>query len=202
MAGWKVKTPPTYLPVTVAELKAASRIDHALEDGLLNTYLAAATAYAENVLRKALCHQVLELYLDAWPSCFRFRLPRPPCASLDGVTYQRPEDPLGTYGGTADLALFVLDSLEEPAEVSLAPRQLWPSPLQLVPNAVKVTLTAGYSADGSKVPEGIKQAIRMLAAYYANQRAAVSPTGQVQAPAPFGVDALLWQERCLHQDLA
>lgn len=202
MAGWKQKTPPTALPVTVAELKAATRVDHALEDGLLNTYLAAATTYAENVLRRALCHQVLELYLDAWPASFRFRLPRAPTASLDGVTYQRTTDPVGTYGGTAALTLFVLDDLKEPAEVSLAPNQAWPSDLLLVPNAVKVTLTAGYSVDGAKVPEGIRQAIRMLAAYYANQRAAVSPTGQVQVPAPFGVDALLWQERVLYEDVA
>lgn len=200
MAGWKIATPPAALPVTVAELKAATRVDHSLEDGLLQVYLAAATTYAENMTRRALIHQELELYLDAWPCTFRFRLPRPPCAALLEITYQRSTDPCGTYGGTADLAAFCLDNLREPAEVSLVPGQLWPSPLLLVPNAVKVKLRAGYGAQGSAVPEGIRQAIRMLAAYYANQRAAVV-SGQAQVPAPYGVDALLWQERVLYEDL-
>lgn len=200
MAGWKVLTPAAALHVTVAELKAATRIDHSLEDGLLQVYLQAATTYAENVLRRALVHQVLELYLDAWPASRVFRLPRPPCAALTSVTYQRPEDAVGVYGGTADLALFLLDRLEEPAIVTAAQGASWPE-LKRVPNAVKVTLQAGYGAQGSAVPETTRQAIRMLAAYYAGQRAAVVE-GQVQVPAPFGVLNLLWQDRVLYQDLA
>jgi hypothetical protein len=75
--------------------------------------------------------------------------------------------------GDDQFGFFILDKTTNPARLFPGPASaMWPAVLY-VPGAVQIHYTAGYSTDGSKVPEAIKTAMKMcLANWYENREAA------------------------------
>jgi hypothetical protein len=79
--------------------------------------------------------------------------------------------------GDAQFGAFTVDTDSEPARIFPGPPgNYWPSVLYQ-PNAVQIHFTAGFSADGSKVPSALKMAIQQCVAnWYENREAAMPGT--------------------------
>jgi uncharacterized phiE125 gp8 family phage protein len=184
--GLVLVEPPVSEPVTLAQQKVHARIARDDEDSLVNGYLRAARLYAETFQRRQLLTATWRLTLDAFPACIT--LPLPPLQTVDSITY------VDADGATQTLApaAYLVDSSREPGRIVPAYGQCWPR-TRCQPNAVSVTFTAGYGALPTDVPETTRQAIKLLAGHYYENRE--SATAQSLSDIPLGVESLLSVER-------
>ena len=173
-------TPPTAYPVTLAEAKLQLGIGAAETafDTLINAYIAAATANAEAVTGLRIMPQVVKLVLPAFPDKKKLidlittqietevkrepvDLIAAPVKSITTVAYtdENGEAQTLTGGGTNYWSLGLDQQTLYPFVI---PERVagWPSTLKGKPDAVQITMVAGYdSADD--VPGDIKVAILM-----------------------------------------
>jgi uncharacterized phiE125 gp8 family phage protein len=191
-----VLTPATNTPVALADAKTFLRVDYTQDDALITGLLAAATDYAERYTRRSLCYKTFRYTIDTFPYG-PIEFPRQPVVPVtaDGVTYTY-DMPQFTYvnntGSTAQLVLgtdYELDLGFNPPRVMLPPSHYWPLTQPAKRNAVTIDFVAGYSVDGSKVPDAIKTAIMMMAAHWYETRTSV--TEAAMAEVPFSCRALL-----------
>lgn len=183
----RVVTPPAVEPVTLSEFKLQARIDHDDEDTLIAQYIKTARQHVEIILKRALITQTLQLAMDEW-WIEDVELLMPPLQSVTDIKYR---DENGTEH-TLSAENYVVDTSFEPGRVRFAKGvsrpnvPLWPYA------AVKITYVAGYGNTADSVPEPIRQAIRMLAVhYYENREAVYTERGGNVQVLPFAVDALL-----------
>lgn len=189
----KLYTAPAEEPVTLAEAKVQCRVDSDLttEDTLINGFITAARIAVENIARRALVTQTWELVLDDWPDS-PFEIPRPPLASIVSITYK---DENGVQA-TVSSADYVVDTDSAPGRVALKSTASWPT-VTLYPIAgVRVRFTAGFGA-AAAVPWTYKLATLLLVGHYYENRAAIETSGAMPKEVPFGVEALLWQDRAM-----
>lgn len=188
-----VVTPSTVEPVSIAEVKAHSLIDHNHQDDVIAGFITAARQYCEAYLNRKLTGgtNALRLSMDGfcdprYVNCGVIELPQPPLASSTSVaiTYTN------STGGTSTFASsdYIVDSYSEPARIAPAWNAIYPVTQQVM-NAVTITYTAGYST-ASEVPQGIRTAIKMLAAHWFESREPII-VGTIVADLPFGLNALL-----------
>lgn len=96
-------------------------------------------------------------------------------------------------GDQSQFGQFIVDKYSEPARLFPGPPGgFWPSVLY-VPNAVQIHFTAGYSADGSKVPGAIKMAMLQCISHWNENREAAMAGGMQELPNH--CKALLWTHR-------
>lgn len=183
----RVVIPPATEPVTLSEFKLQARIDHNDEDTLIAQYIKAAREHVETILRRALITQTLMLALDDW-WVGEQELLMPPLQSVAQITYR---DVNGTEH-TLNPTDYVVDTVSDPGRIRFAKGVSHPN-VELWPYAaVKITYVAGYGNNASDVPEAIRQAVRMLAVhYYENREAVYAERGGSVQVIPFAVDALL-----------
>lgn len=174
--------PAAVLPVTLVELKAHLRIDHADEDTLLETYLAAAARVAEDRLRRTLITTEWRMAVERFPRDGMLRLARPPITSIDAVEFYDTEETLTTLDAEDYSADLAGARLRRPLGV------LWPATAPR-DDAVAISYTAGYGDAPEDVPAHYRLAILYLAAHYYSNREPVS-IGQL-APLPLAIEALL-----------
>lgn len=95
--------------------------------------------------------------------------------------------PLAQFGS------YLVDAASEPGRIFPGPPGgFWP-PILYVPDSVQIHFTAGYSADGSKVPLSILMAImQTVAGMYENREAAMLGS---YTELPQHCKALLWNDR-------
>lgn len=157
--------PPEVEPVTLAEAKVHLRVEHALEDELIRTYVVAARELVEAETARALLEQTWELALSGF-SCACLLLPRPP---LLGVVEVRYLDSAGVD--------HVWASSEYEVEIVAGPHarhgllrpgagKSWPA-TQITPRAVRVVFRAGYGAD---LPASLKAAVLLAAEDFYERR--------------------------------
>ena len=149
--AYKIITQPSVEPVTLEYVKARSRIDGAEFDDVIPSLIADAREVAEHKTGCALCSQVWELYLDAFPESFELR--PAPVINVVSIKY------LDTAGveQTLDPQDTILDNKSNvmPGYITPAYGKAWPDTYP-VPNAVTVRFTAGYGDAGS-VPQSAKE---------------------------------------------
>ena len=173
-------TPPTEYPVTLAEAKLQLGIGAAETafDTLINAYIAAATANAEAVTGLRIMPQVVKLVLPAFPDKKKLidlittqietevkrepvDLIAAPVKSITTVAYTDENGDAQTLtGGGTNYWPLGLD--QQTLYPFVIPERVagWPSTLKGKPDAVQITMVAGYdSADD--VPGDIKVAILM-----------------------------------------
>ncbi|EBA18395.1 hypothetical protein RSK20926_11769 [Roseobacter sp. SK209-2-6] len=146
--------------LSAAELRSHLGLgpDEADLDSLVDGYIAAARAQAENYLRKVLRRQrVLAIY-----DCFggsRIELPKGPASSVEKVEYLSP---VGNWVEVpeADFQAFLAIS---PGYLRPAFGGSWPATIQ-APESVKVTYVAGCADEAAELPPDILQAIRLMVA--------------------------------------
>jgi uncharacterized phiE125 gp8 family phage protein len=177
---------PANPPVTLSEAKAHCRVDHADEDALLTSLVAAAVAHLDGwsgVLGRAIVTQTWRQDFDGFGGVgdLRLRLPMP-AASVVSLVYVDGEGDSQTLDPDAYvLRADVLGSYIEPAY-----GEAWPTTRNQT-GAVRVTFTAGAAV--ADVPQPIKQAILLLVGHWYANREAVTAGAQVVLP--LAVDALL-----------
>lgn len=184
-----VVTASTVEPVSVAEVKAQARIDHAEEDDLIAAYLTAARQWCEAYVTRPLAGSAVsyKLILDNFcdPRYMRgdiIYVPIAPFIGLTSVTYSDADGDTQLFTGS------LVDTAGEPARIQPTLGEYWPAVRDRIAS-VDIRFQAGYSAIAS-VPQGCKTAIKMLAAHWYEHREPVV-TGTIIQDVPFGLQALL-----------
>lgn len=155
----KTVTNPPYEPVSLAEARRWTGLeqDDTQHTPVLQMLIQAMREYAENLTQRAYVPRQLRLYLPDWPVHQQYghliELPYPPLVSVDSFQY------VDTNGATQTLAAsqYVVHDQELPAIVIPAWDVTWPT-IRLVPNAIQITYTAGYSP-GSPPDEAAYQEV-------------------------------------------
>lgn len=98
-----------------------------------------------------------------------------------------------TCGAAAPNSDYIVDTSAEPGRIFPRAGQFWPA-VMYVPRAIQIHFTAGYGADGSKVPAVLLVAMRKLIALWDKD-----PSMMLGKSAPEYINALLWSERVADQ---
>jgi uncharacterized phiE125 gp8 family phage protein len=144
-------TPPSTLPITIADAASYLRIDLPDEHAVLQTLIEAATSKVETDTGLALLPQTWEFGLS-FPADNYFDLPIAPVQSIQSVAY------INTDGDETewDADNYLLTD----GRVWLADYVTWPTDTRSTA-AVTVRVIAGY-ADASAIPSDLLHAIRLL----------------------------------------
>lgn len=155
---------PAYEPITLALAKEWLKVDTSAEDATIGALIQAAREFAENHTGQLWAQRTVTEYLDEWPGYVicpafgRVQAISDVSVILDGAS---------TYTAVSTTA-YVTDTVSIPARIVLRAGQSWPT-LETRPNAVKITYTVGF-ASISDVPESIKTAMRLLLAFWYENR--------------------------------
>lgn len=177
-------TAPTDTPISLADAKDNSLIEHTADDALVTRKIGEAVDYAENYTGRQLMPQVWTRYYDAWPTCIE--LPFRPVQSI----VIRYTDEAGDEQ-TLATDQYQVDEQSYPALVRPAPGASWPT-LSDAYNVVLVEATCGY-ADADAVPAGIKSALYLLTGHLYENREGSAMVKIEELP--LGVNSFLTQYR-------
>lgn len=179
-------TAPADPVVTLAEMKAHARVDHADEDGVLTALVQGAIDHMDGwsgVLGRCLVTQTWRLALNDWPGCGDIRLPFPDVQSVT-VKYSDADD----VEQTVDASLYELLADAKGAFVRFRDDFTSPTVFDDRSDGVRIDLVAGYGDPGD-VPWAIRTAILMLATHWYQHRAAA--LGVNVSELPLGVQSLI-----------
>ncbi len=172
-------SPPAAEPVTLGEIKEHLRVTHNDEDALITGMAVAAVRAVEARGGLALMPQAWRLSLDTPPD-ETVLLPIAPVSAVDGVS-------VIDGNGVAQTIDANLYEAATGAPGRVRPAGPWPAP-GVALDGVRIDFTAGY-ADAASVPEPLKQAVKLLAAYFFETREAAGDTRTYAVPQ--SVDALI-----------
>jgi uncharacterized phiE125 gp8 family phage protein len=183
-------TGPTALPISLAEIKAQCNLDGSESDALVMAYVRSATDAVEQMTGLRLIDQLWEYSVDTFPErCGWIRLPLAPLLAIVSIVYQ---DTTGAVQ-TLPVQTYLLGGLGSttPARIILAPNQTWPATWHGL-GSVLIRFRAGW-IDWNGVPDALRQAVLMLAAYWFGQReaAAIGPDSGPVSDVPYSVRELL-----------
>jgi uncharacterized phiE125 gp8 family phage protein len=182
--------PPTTEPVTLAEVKAQSRIDavDAEQDTLLGNYIEAVRQQVENETGRQLITATWVYRAWGFPGCPYIELPKPPLLTISAVAYVDADGVTQTWAGSNYRA----DIYAQPGRLYLAYGASWPS-VRIQFDAVQITYTAGYGANAANVPEPLRTAILLWVAHLYEHREAV--TEKTLDVMPLAVERFVWPYR-------
>jgi uncharacterized phiE125 gp8 family phage protein len=150
----KVITPPVNEPVTLAEASLWMRYDQTMQTSVITALITAARIDVETWTNRTLIDTTYEYYLPNL--CSSMDIPTSTVQSITSITYI---DTNGTEQ-TLDPTLYALDNISIRNKVYRLPNQFFPD-VQVQPNAVKMTFPAGFGADGTDVPQNLRQGLLM-----------------------------------------
>lgn len=180
---------PAAEPVTLGEAKAHLRITDTAEDTLIANLIKAAREEVEQATGLALITQDWRLYLDNWPPSGLVRLRRGPVQEVIQVTVY---DNLGN-AQTVIPATANLDRARRPARFMMPDGLNGPGKAM---NGIEIDFRAGYGATGVEVPDGLKRAILLLAAFWFEHRGTGGGAGMTSAW-PDGFERLIERHRAM-----
>lgn len=187
-SGLRRTVAPTFPAIDVASLKGHGEIVHNDDNAILADYIEAATDYAERVQERCLRLSTWQAVYDCFPSSGVFYVPMPRLVAVTSIAYVAS----GGTNTTLATSYYTVDAISEPGRVALAYGQTWPQTRDQIA-AVTMTYTAGY-ASAALIPARTRQAIRMLAAHWYENREAVV-VGESVANVPLSVNDLLNEDR-------
>lgn len=159
MAGLILIEAATELPTTTDEVKLFARIDHAVEDSLIERFIKSAVKKIEDYLHGAILEQTWELVLDAFP-CGEIELPVPPLISVSSIKYIDVDG----VERTVDASVYQVVTDAERGRLSLADGQDWPEAKPCTNAVVRIRFVAGYGDEAADVPDEIVEAVLRLVA--------------------------------------
>lgn len=177
-------TGPTVEPISVAQFKLHARITRDDEDGLIAAYITAARKYVETAQRRQLVTATWRLSLEQFPG-WELVLPLSPLQTISSITYVETDGTTQTISSTD----YIVDTYRTPGLAVPAYGLVWPV-ARCQPNSVRVTFVAGYGDTGSTVPETTRQAVRLLASHYYENREPFL-TGTISSSLPLAVESLI-----------
>jgi uncharacterized phiE125 gp8 family phage protein len=172
-------------PVTLVEAKKWMWVEHSDDDTLIASMVTAAIAHLDGytgILGRCIINQVWRQDFEKWDR--DLRLPFPDVLSVT-VKYF---DTVNTEQ-TVNSANYELIQDDQGSLVRFIDNWTGPNLYDDRTDAIRVTLTAGFGAAASNVPEPIKAGIKMLAAHWYANREAVGP--QNMAELPIGVNSVI-----------
>lgn len=184
------QTQPAVEPVTLAEAKAHCRVDATDDDAYIQNLVAMAREYVEDYIDRTLVQTQWVMRFDRFPpsGIQAVELPRPPMvtsgtATAVSVTFTAEAGATGSWSS----AEFRVDRHATPGTVQPVYGGTYPAHRH-DDNAVSVTWWAGYGADGSAVPQRIKNAILLIVGeWYDKRSTAVIPEAAKQL-----LDSVKW----------
>ena len=191
-----VTAPPTFMPVSLHELKAELVIEgnDIDEDALMESYIAEATERAEKFTNRAIGTQSISIYSDVWPGSVSrhgdpwwdgvkdgsismlppgrryFTVPRPPLQSVTQILTYDDADVSTVYSSTK----YLVDTKSEPGRIYLRDGAETPAPTR-VALGIQIDIIAGFGNDPSDIPEGIRKGILLMAAFLHRHRGECPP---------------------------
>lgn len=178
---------PASTLVSVAEVKAAQRIDASDEDALIETWIKAASVYVETSLSRAIVAQTWRHDFAGWVDR-ELRLGLPDTQSAV-VTYT------DATGATQTLAASQYDLIEDGLGTVIRAKVAasWPGVAQ-APTPISVTAVHGIAAlDPARDP--IRQALFVIVGDWMNYRESAAAGNVVAPPIAVTVDRLLVEYR-------
>ncbi len=190
-------TLPTIEPIDLDEVKKHLRFTPTTEDTLIDTYIAAARQYFEDITGLQLMEATWEQRHDVFPGGAStntnvIELRHPPLMDVVSVAYD---------DGNGDEQTLVLDTdyfVETPSApqcgyIRLGSSGTWPSSLATL-GSVRVRYRAGYGSAPGDVPELIKTALLFLVGHFHQFRAEFhqpNPGSSTPIVLPIGADAIM-----------
>ena len=179
-------TQPTVEPVSLGEAKVQARVDTEADDAYIQSLIAVARQYVEDILDITILTTVWEVSYDLFP-VWAIVLPRPMLQSANiTVTYRLGDGATSTKSSAA--GDFRVDTRTVPGRIYPNWSDTWPG-VRGDENSVVVNYTAGFGDDGSSVNPIYKHLIMMLVAHWYDSRQIVAPGNYGTIPKTF--DTLL-----------
>jgi len=187
-------------PIDLAAAKAHCHVDFADDDALLSGLIDAARSFIDGPRGIGICmvDQQWRLSLDGFETTTDnvfgpiIEIPMGPLKQVDAIKYV---DSAGAQQTVAS-GDYLVDKSREIARIMPAYGKSWP-PYRLQSGAVQIDFTAGFGADGTKVPGALKTAmLHLIAFWYENRGATEDGSGSTQIP--ITVKALLQNYRVGH----
>ncbi len=174
---------PAAEPVSLAEAKDYLRIAYDGENGLVTALIAGARSRIEELAGVAMMSRTLRVQLDRWPpktvETRVLRLPVRPAGELVSV---RVYDAAGAAQDVTDR--FVLSPGRAARLIWTSGAFPWPSRRA---NGIEVDYTAGFGETPEDVAEGLRLAVKRLAAHGYHAR----DPGSISGPLPEDVAGLI-----------
>jgi uncharacterized phiE125 gp8 family phage protein len=179
---------PAVEPLSLDEAKAFLRIEHNDDDQVITALIAGARIHVETLAQLAMMTQSWRVVLDCWPKHGRVAV-RP--APLKALTAARVYDFAGNAQALDTQAFMPNIGASMLAFVPWAV----PAPTRIAAG-IELDVTVGFGDVAADVPEPLRQAIRLLTAYWYENRGLMAADGQA-APLPTTVHALIAPYRVL-----
>ncbi|MDD4775432.1 MAG: head-tail connector protein [Syntrophomonas sp.] len=160
------------------------------EDTLLNGLIQAAREYAQGYQNKAYYTQTWEAVLDKWPTEDYIEIPLPPLAGVTSIKYKDADGTESTW----DSGKYIVDTDRFIGRVVLASGETWPENNLYPAGAIRIRFVCGYSTT-TDIPQIVKQAILLLAAFWYENRETAADKGMSEIP--FTIKALLGLDRVI-----
>ena len=163
--------------------KAWLKVDSTADDLLISALITAARVHVEKATRLFLLTQNWNVVADNWPCQRQWRgrivdLPLSPVQSVASITLYDDYD----VPTIINPATYRLDKSQ--ANPRLIFSSVPPAP-QRVAQGIEIALVNGFGDAAASVPEPLRQAMRLLVAYFYLNR------GDATVPAPVSVQALI-----------
>lgn len=179
-------------PVGLDEMKNHLRVDFTDDDDLITALITAARERAETITGRCIvtsnwtysldsfpygwqadsapARSTMTRFIEWWANAQTIRIPQAPLQAITSIQYL-PSGNSASYT-TLDPSMYTVDLNSNPAVVYPVVNYYWPNAFA-VHNAVQINFTAGYAV----VPETIKVAIRLLCAFWYENRedSAITP---------------------------
>lgn len=184
----KRTTPPSVMPVALADAKLDLRVDQADEDTLIDSLIAAATDYLEapnGAINKAFTTQTWTLSVKCPDRNYRIWLPVTPVQSITSISYYDADN----VQQTLTVSDFYFHGDEDWAYIEPKQGVTWPATYDRL-DAITVEFVAGFGASADDVPQTIRQCVRLLVGHWYQNRSAVE-VGTITSELPVAVDALI-----------
>ena len=159
-------TSPAVEPVSLAFAKQHCRVDTETDDLYVQSLIAVARQYVEDILDITICSTVWEVKYDLFP-VWAIVLPRLPMLDRAVTVTYRSGD--GTYSSLSSATDFQVDASVLPGRIYPQWARSWPA-TRGDENSVTVRYSAGYGDDGQSAPPIVKHLILLLVAHWFDTR--------------------------------
>lgn len=159
--GLSTSVAPTSEPVSLEDMKDWLRVSNSSEDDMITGLIESARVEAETLTRRSFVNRTLIQTHADFPACDQLILRASPVSSVTSITYSDQAGDSQTL--SSDNYRTVTDRIRP--FVRLKDSFTWPLVETGNDTAVTVTMVAGYGATATSVPDHVKTAIKMGAAY-------------------------------------